>query len=63
MFNPDAISAIKNIDKQRISQMYLFEIINLLIEQKIHFNVQTADKKNFMKINNVRDIPKAKVFI
>lgn len=63
MFNSSALDAIKNIDKQRISQMYLFEIINLLIEQKIHFNVQTADKKNFMKINNVRDIPKAKVFI
>lgn len=63
MFNPHALDAIKNIDKQKISQMYLFEIINLLIEQKIHFNVQTSDKKNFMKINNIRDIPKAKVFI
>ena len=31
MFNQEALSLIRNIDKQKISQMYLFEIINLLI--------------------------------
>jgi hypothetical protein len=63
MFNQEALSLIRNIDKQKISQMYLFEIINLLIEKKIIFNIQTSDKKYFMKINNAKDISKAKVFI
>lgn len=63
MFNTEAISLIRSIEKQKISHMYLFEIINLLIEKHISFNVITSDKKNFMKINNIKDIPKAKIFI
>jgi hypothetical protein len=63
MFDPESLNLIKSIDKQKISQMYLFEIINLLIERKLKFDIITTDKKNFMKINNVKDIPRAKVFI
>lgn len=63
MFDTESLGLIKSIDKKRISQMYLFEIINLLIERKLQFDVITSDKKNFMKINNVKDISRAKVFI
>lgn len=63
MFDIESLVLIKSIDKKKISQMYLFEIINLLIERKLKFDVITSDKKNFMKINNLKDIPRAKVFI
>jgi len=63
MFDTEALSLIRSVNKDKISQMYLFEIINLLIEKHIAFDVVTSDKKNFMKINNIKDISKAKVFI
>lgn len=63
MFDTESLGFIKSIDNKRISQMYLFEIINLLIERKLQFDVITSDKKNFMKINNAKDISRAKVFI
>ena len=63
MFDTESLGLIKSIDKKRISQMYLFEIINLLIERKLQFDVITSDKKNFMKINNAKDLSRAKVFI
>lgn len=63
MFDTESLGLIKSIDNKRISQMYLFEIINLLIERKLQFDVITSDKKNFMKINNAKDISRAKVFI
>jgi len=63
MFDTESLNLIKSIGKKRISQMYLFEIINLLIEKKLKFDIITSDKKNFMKINNAKDISRAKVFI
>lgn len=63
LFNEEAISALLELKHSRMSQMYLFEIINYLIEHRVAFDTITINKKNFMKINNVKDITKAKVFI
>lgn len=63
MFNEKALSALCDIKHSNMSQMYLFEIINYLIDHHIIFDTITTNKKNFMKINNVKDITKAKVFI
>jgi len=64
-FNRMAVNCINHINKEiNISQMYLFELINLLIEKhNIHFDRDFINKKNIMKINSTKDISKAKVFI
>ena len=51
------------ITNNNISQMYLFEIINELISHNVIFHKHIIDKKNIIKINNQKDITKAKKFI
>jgi CTP:phosphocholine cytidylyltransferase-like protein len=62
LFNKEATSYLKNINNN-ISKMYLFEIINHLIDNDINFQSIQINKKYFLKINNTKDIPKARVFI
>jgi len=62
--NSEAISIIKHlIKKENISQLYLFELINKLIDNNIKFKKDYIPKKNIMKILNNKDISKAKQFI
>jgi CTP:phosphocholine cytidylyltransferase-like protein len=62
--NHDAILAIRHIIEQKsIDQMYLFEIINAIITNKIMVLAHSVDKKRIMKINNQKDIGKARLFI
>lgn len=46
-----------------INQMYLFEIINELLNNNIMIIPQNIDKKHIIKINNQKDIIKAKLFV
>jgi len=62
LFNREALSYLKNINNN-LSKMYLFEIINHLIDNNINFQTIQINKKYFLKINNTKDIPKARVFI
>jgi hypothetical protein len=43
--------------------MYLFELINEMINKNITFKKQYIDKKLIMKICNFKDMAKAKNFI
>jgi hypothetical protein len=62
--NSSAISVLNNIlVNNSANQMYLFEIINEMINKKILFKKQYIDKKSIMKIINLKDITKAKTFI
>jgi len=45
------------------NQMYLFELINEMINKNITFKKQYIDKKLIMKICNFKDMAKAKNFI
>ena len=56
---------MKNVcDTQNVDQLFLFEIINILIEKHgVVFDKHFISKKNIMKINTAKDISKAKVFI
>jgi hypothetical protein len=63
-FNSDAISTLKKIMSTKpIAQMYLFEIINEIVSQKIIFEKQLVSKNNFLKVTGVKDLSRAKVFI
>jgi len=43
--------------------MYLFEIINFLLSKNILFTKVYLNKSHVMKINNSKDLNKAKIFI
>jgi len=63
-FDYEAILEIKKILKlEKIEQLYVFELINKLIDKKVIFEKHFFSKKNIMKINNNKDIIKAKQFI
>jgi hypothetical protein len=64
-FNKSSIQQIKDISIIRnIDQFYIFELINTLIEKYNTLFVKTYIKKqNIMKINTIKDIPKAKLFL
>lgn len=64
-FNKIAIDNIKIICKEyNIDQMYLFELVNLLIDKyHMKFSKQIIQKKNIMKINTIKDLSTAKLFI
>lgn len=64
-FNTETIEQIKDITTlKNINQLYLFELINTLIERyHTNFNKTFIKKTNIMKINTLKDIPKAKLFI
>lgn len=57
----DMLKVISN--KENIEQLYLFELINKLIDNQIIFKKEYVSKKNIMKIINNKDISKAKQFI
>lgn len=46
-----------------IQQMYLFEIINEILNHSLSVTKQDIDKKDIMKITNQKDILKAKLFV
>jgi len=63
-FNRDAISTFIELSEERnLDQMYLFEVINILISKDIKFDKKYILKKDIMKINCISDLPKAKLFI
>lgn len=65
LFDGQAIANIKHMsNNNKIHQMYLFELINGLIDQySTQFTPDIIKKKDIMKINSIKDIPKAKLFI
>jgi hypothetical protein len=65
LFDPIAINNIKKLySKHNIDQLFLFELINSLADNhKTVFEKNFILKKNIMKINTIKDIPKAKIFI
>lgn len=61
--NQEGIEATKIVvNKNNSNQMYLFEAINNILGHT-HIDKCFIDKRKIMKINNQKDIPKAKVFI
>ena len=63
-FNEEAIEKIKSISKSKnMNQLYTFELINILIEDGQKFNKISIPKNSIMKIVNIKDLNKAKVFI
>lgn len=65
LFNKNTLDYIKILCKDyNTDQMYLFELINLLMDKyHISFSKHMIVKKNIMKINTIKDIPIAKLFI
>ena len=65
LLNKQSIETVRDIsENHNIDHLYLFEIINLMIEKHhIRFDSIKIPKKNIMKINTIKDIPKAKLFI
>lgn len=65
LFDSSSLKSLEHLKStQNIDQLYLFEIINLLIDQyNTRFIKTTVKKSNFMKVNTIKDIPKAKIFI
>jgi len=62
--NKEALTVLRNLFTSNCaSQMYLFELINEMINKNILFKKQYIDKKLIMKICNFKDITKAKNFI
>lgn len=61
--NHDAIDILKKEPIEKFKQMYLFEIINYLLSKKIPFSKEYINKNDIMKINNNKDIAKARTFI
>lgn len=59
--------ALSLLDSQKnksiFYNMYLFEIINYLLENNIQFNNTTCKKNQFLKITSSKDITKAKKFV
>jgi CTP:phosphocholine cytidylyltransferase-like protein len=64
-FNKNTLDILSSIlDNSYINNMYLFEIINKVLNLNIiEFEKIYIDKKNIMKINSQKDITKAKLFI
>lgn len=65
LFDKPALRSIRQLSlKTYIDQMYLFELINLLLDNPdLHFEKQIISKKDIMKINSIKDITSAKLFI
>jgi len=59
-----ALIGLNNIMQQKdISQMYLFELLNQMIADNIIIDKHYINKAKIMKINTIKDLPKAKTFI
>jgi hypothetical protein len=61
--NSQAIKILSEYPSQKLEQMYLFEAINLLLQKNIIFDKIYLNKTNIMKIQNMKDLPTAKLFI
>jgi NDP-sugar pyrophosphorylase family protein len=61
--NEEAINLLKKTNQETFEQMYLFEIINLLLHKNIKFQKRYINKKDIMKIQNLKDLGTAKIFI
>lgn len=60
----DAIQGLSGVVMQNnISQMYLFELLNEMLAKNIILNKHYIHKTKIMKINTIKDLPKAKIFI
>jgi CTP:phosphocholine cytidylyltransferase-like protein len=63
-FDQQAINYISNISKTKeIKQLYTFELINMLIENGLNFNKHIISKNHIMKVSNIKDLSRARVFI
>jgi CTP:phosphocholine cytidylyltransferase-like protein len=59
-----ALIGLNTIMQQKdISQMYLFELLNQMIADDIIIDKHYINKAKIMKINTIKDLPKAKTFI
>lgn len=58
-----ALELLTNLNEKQYKQMYLFELINLLIAQKTIIKKTYINTNKIMKIVNRKDLTKAKVFI
>lgn len=61
--NEEAIRLLLSNDQKIFDQMYLFEIINFLLSKNVTFTKVYLNKSHIMKINNSKDLNKAKIFI
>lgn len=61
--NQRAIEVLSDCSESSVEQMYLFEIINLLLQKNISFDKIYINKTNIMKIQTMKDLPTAKLFI
>jgi hypothetical protein len=57
-----SIDNMRLLNKNVFGQLYLFELINKLIDQNIEFSTNVIDKKNIFKVGSHKDILKAKRF-
>jgi choline kinase len=58
------ISVLSTIVQQnKTSQMYLFELLNEMLSSNIILDRHYLNKTKIMKINTIKDLPKAKIFI
>lgn len=64
LINKQDIETIKNVSTTKnLDQMYLFEIINLLIDSGSAIKKISIPKKYIMKISNIKDLSKARSFV
>jgi CTP:phosphocholine cytidylyltransferase-like protein len=62
--NRGAITKIKDIAKTKnLSQLYVFELINMLVDAGHPFEKIKIPKNSIMKITGIKDLQRAKVFI
>lgn len=61
--NQQAIEVLSDCSESSVEQMYLFEAINLLLQKNISFDKIYINKTNIMKIQTMKDLPTAKLFI
>lgn len=61
--NQQAIELLINYSESVFDQMYLFEVINFLLQKNISFDKIHINKSNIMKIQTTKDLPTARLFI
>jgi choline kinase len=61
--NHEALTRIRNIITNSSEQLYLFELINKVMNSHIKIQKQYIDKRTIMKVMNQKDLIKAKVFV
>jgi NDP-sugar pyrophosphorylase family protein len=61
--NTEAIELLLSYNEDYFNQMYLFEIINFLLKHNIEFDKIYLNKTDLMKIENIKDLQTAKLFI